>query len=174
MTFVMNIARVVRSLVSLSFVAVVSAQAAKLPEGRLGVGILLGDPTGLTARYSTDADTRIHGAFAYDFGDGFTALGDYIRVFSDAQFLPPNLRGVLHPYMGVGLVAGVAKVSDNPNTTEIEETAFRMGIRVPLGFEWKPSSGDIGVFVEVAPGLSLISKTDVLIQGGIGIVYYVP
>jgi hypothetical protein len=50
--------------------------------------------------------------------------------------------------------------------------AFALGMRIPFGLEWRPSEAPLGVFVELAPGLTLIPGTSSFFQGDIGIRYY--
>jgi hypothetical protein len=157
--------------------SVAMAQEGTNDGGPLGFGIVLGDPSALTAKYNLDAKRSIDAGLAFDFDRWVLVYGDWLYhvrgIFSRKA---PELSR-LTPYLGIG---GVLVLS---NRTELETRKLRyfsetsssrtaLGIRLPLGLEWRPASVPVGVFVEVVPGLVVIPGTYGFAQGGIGIRYF--
>ena len=80
----------------------------------------------------------------------------------------------LTPYLGGGLTIALAsetRAGEDRTWFKRGET-FGIGIRVPGGIEWRAPKPPIGIYVELAPGISVISRTAFLFQGGVGARYY--
>lgn len=142
--------------------------------GPNGAGIILGSPTGITGKFWMD------GRVAYDAGISFST-GDYILVYGDYLYhYPGSFKGNnqflmnVTPYLGIGGVFALT-TADRSNNDRIygkRSGAFGLGIRVPFGAEWRPGKPPLGIFLELAPGISVAPATDILIMGGLGIRYY--
>lgn len=123
----------------------------------LGVGIILGEPTGLSIKTWTGSKTAIDAAAAWSLRDG-----GYIHLHADAlihNFSIDVDEGQLPLYFGLG---GRVLLADDP----------AIGVRVPLGAAYHFDSAPFDLFIEIAPILDLIPATDFGVNGAIGLRYY--
>jgi len=132
--------------------AVPAVQAQQLAEDRglnnTGIGIIVGEPTGLTARFGPHV--QAHAAWSFSGSDdAFQLSVDYL--FLRGAF--PDAPG-LGWYFGVG---GHGKFASD----------FVLGARGPLGLSYRLKP-PIELFAEVVPIFTLAPDTDFDIQGGIG------
>ncbi len=135
-----------------------------------GLGIVLGDPSALSAKYWTES-TR-----ALDFGLGWDSASQ-LYFFSDYLFHFPGgldqmrIPARLIPYVGVGALIkiysdSVRKRNDN------NDSNLRLVARIPLGVEWMVQKFPLGVFGEIVPGLRISPSTTSDFGAGIGIRFY--
>jgi hypothetical protein len=128
----------------------------------IGAGFILGDPSGLTAKFFMGKSDAI------DIGVGESAddlyiYADYLRHFHGV--FPIN---ELVLYLGVG--AGFHDwEKDNKNDNEEEN---RIDVRIPLGLEYTFTKVPIGIFLELVPALRIVPDIDFDIRGGLGARYY--
>lgn len=121
----------------------------------LGLGIILGEPTGFTFKTWTGATNAIDGAIAWSFThDGSLHFhADYLwhsfHVFETEETVPI--------YYGIG---GRIK-------TEHQENA-RVGVRVPVGIGYLFKDAPVDLFMEVAPVVDLAPSTDVELNAALG------
>lgn len=137
----------------------------------LGLGVILGEPTGLTGKYFFERNEKaIDFGLAYSFGEYILVYGDYLYHFTNwIHSSEPVLRD-LDPYLGVG--AGFLLRSGEEYKKGEKRDSIRMLVRVPLGAEWRPKDPPLGVFLELVPGVRFVPNVDAEIEGGIGIRYY--
>ena len=123
-----------------------------------GLGIIVGEPTGLSLKMWTGSNSAFDAAAAWSFsGDGQLHLhADYLRHSFD--IFDVN-KGKLPLYYGLG-----AKVVLKNETV--------IGARVPVGLAYIFEDSPLDIFFEVVPGLDLTPSTDFAINGGVGIRYY--
>lgn len=144
--------------------------------GPLGLGIILGDPTGFTGKYWTGPRSALDFGLAFAFGDYFLLYGDYLYHFPGAFGASSEFARGLTPYFGIG---GLVAVSTDDRTRHDRRVVFRdtdssvgLGLRIPVGLEWKAPDVPVGVFGELVPGMSVAPNTDAFLEGGIGARYY--
>ncbi len=127
-------------------------------QGKFGLGIVVGEPTGVSAKYWTN------GSNAFDFGaawsfkrDGNLLLqADYVwHTFS----LIPVREGKLPFYFGIG---GRVIFSGDP----------LIGARIPIGLDYILANAPLDVFAEVVPILDLAPSTNFNLGGGIGVRFW--
>jgi hypothetical protein len=139
-----------------------------------GLGVQLGNPTGITGKYNYRDHTSINGVLAYDSHE-IVIYGDYLHHFPEAFRQQKNafLTSLL-PYVGVGplFAFGDGEKEHNHNVIDEDEDEFAFGVRIPLGVEWLSKEIPIGISLEIAPGITIIPGTDAFIQGGLAIRYY--
>jgi hypothetical protein len=140
-----------------------NAQAAGDPQPGhphdLGVGVVLGAPTGLTAKYWMTDMLAFDGAVAWHFGDD-----DRFQIHSDAlwHFMVPNLtvpEGTLPLYVGMGLRVLAGDHSE-------------AGIRIPFGVSYLLAHAPLEFFAEIAPVVEFAPDTDAGVDGGVGLRFY--
>jgi hypothetical protein len=137
-------------------VAILSLNLYSQEEG-LGLGIIIGEPTGLSAKLWTTEKTALDAAVAWSFsGTG------YMRVHADLiwhNFSLDVTQGKLPLYYGLG-----AKL--------LLSSELGLGIRIPLGVAYLFDSAPLEVFAELVPGLDLLPGTGFGIDAAIGVRYY--
>lgn len=126
----------------------------------VGIGFMVGEPTGLTLKSWTSGNNALALGVAWSVGryDAFTIQGDYLwhnfNVFDDID------SGALPLYYGIG---GRVVLADN-NTW--------LGARIPLGLNYLFEEAPIGLFLEVAPIINVAPSTDFDVDGTLGVRFY--
>jgi hypothetical protein len=138
-------------LVSLS----VSAAAA----GDFGLGIILGEPTGLSLKQWLTNRTAFDAAAAWSFEDE-SAFHIHVDYLVHRHGLTEVDMGRLLFYAGVG------------GRLKLEEEDARLGVRVPLGVTYIFRGVPVDIFLEIVPLLDLAPATDFRMNGGFGIRYF--
>jgi hypothetical protein len=129
--------------------------------GNTGIGIIFGEPTGVSFKYWTGRTVAIDAAAAWSFVNG----GSF-QVHADLLFHSFDIfrveKGRMALYYGFG---GRFKTKDENGDTHLS-------FRVPLGISYEFERAPFEIFVEIAPMLDLTPKTEGNIGGGIGFRYY--
>lgn len=124
--------------------------------GNNGVGIVFGDPSGLTFQHKIDAKQFTDFYFAYTWDEEWIFMGDYkyrLHGLFDGQ-VPVT------PYVGLG---AFLKIEDHKHNDDLA-----LGVRIPLGVEWVAPEVPVTLFAELVPALRIIKSTDGDFQAGIG------
>ena len=123
-----------------------------------GLGVILGEPTGINFKHWTGGNTALVGAAAWAFGreDSFHLHLDW--TFHNFRLIKAE-RHVLPFYYGFGF-----RYKD--------EYKNRFGIRFPLGIIYMFDDAPVDIFLEIVPIFDLAPKTEVSFNGGIGARYY--
>ncbi|HAR63647.1 MAG: hypothetical protein DKM50_00150 [Candidatus Margulisiibacteriota bacterium] len=126
-------------------------------QNKFGIGIIVGEPTGLSFKNWVNSTEAIDGAIAWDFRkDGrLTIHTDYL--FHKLNLVRVKELGNIPVYMGIG-----ARIN-------FEEEDTKIGIRIPFGIAFNFASRlPFDVFIEVVPALNLIPATEADINIGLG------
>lgn len=129
--------------------------------GPFGLGIILGEPTGINGKLYLGGKTNaIDGAAAWSFsGDNdFHLHGDYL--YHNYGWIEVK-KGELPVYFGIG---ARLKIRDNAKN--------KFGVRVPVGLDYIFADAPFDVFVEVVPILELAPDTDFTMEGAVGGRFY--
>ena len=144
--------------------------------GRFGVGIILGGPTGLSGKYFLDREQAIDVGLAFDIDDFVLIYGDYLKHFPGAFGAREKFFTELTPYIGVGPVIVLDSDDRKRNDRYFadDDDDFGVGVRIPLGIEWMSQNPKIpiGIALEIVPGMIIIPGTDLFFQGGVAFRYY--
>ena len=126
----------------------------------LGLGVILGEPTGLSLKIWTAEDRAVDAAVGWslDSNGWFYFHSDYLFHSST---LKKEIEGGLPYYYGFGARALIKDGDDS-----------RFGVRFPLGLNYFLGDERFDIFVEIAPLLDLVPETKVRISGGIGARFY--
>ena len=137
----------------LSFPALSSAQ-----KRGFGLGIILGEPTGISFKSWTGSKTAVDGGIAWSFehGGSFHLHVDYL--IHNFRLIKVE-KGQLAVHYGIG---------GRIRTKQRE----RAGIRIPVGLSYFVEDAPVEVFLELGPVLDLSPATELRMTGGIGIRYY--
>lgn len=127
-------------------------------DGNIGLGIILGEPTGLSAKWWTGKTTAFDAGAAWSF-----VSGGFFQVHGDLLFHNFNLfqveTGKMALYYGFG---GRVKLADQTIVS----------VRVPIGISYQFEKTAIELFLEVVPMLDIVPATEVGIGGGAGFRYF--
>lgn len=141
-------------LINIIFISQLNAQ-----DNGFGVGIVTGEPTGLSGKLWLGGNNALDMAVAWSFkGAGNLLLqADYIWHSFDLIIVS---SGKLPLYFGIG-----GRIIFESNDTNL-------GVRVPVGLDYMFSGAPVDIFLEVVPILDLTPSTDINFGGGIGIRYW--
>jgi len=128
-----------------------------------GLGIILGEPTGISAKYwlSRTSALDFAAAWSFDGDDEFQFHSDYLMHFYDVIHVQ---EGKLPVYFGFG-----ARIKHEKHRHD-HDTVF--GIRVPVGFSYELSRVPVELFGEFVPVLDIAPDTEGDINIGVGVRYY--
>ncbi len=131
-----------------------------IERNRFGIGVIAGEPTGITAKYMLDDESAIDAGIGWETsGDNeFHIYGDYLYHMYDLIKVP---HGKLPLYFGVG-----ARFIDRDKKDD------KFGVRIPVGIEYLFENISLGAFLELVPVLELTPDTDFDLEGGIGIRFF--
>jgi hypothetical protein len=131
-----------------------------------GIGVILGEPTGLSMKFWTSSNTAVDIAAAWSFINGSA-------VHVHADYLYHNFKLVKLDYDTLPFYIGIGgRIKFNEHDDEENENDIHLGVRIPVGLEFLPSKISFDFFIEIAPLLDLIPNTDFGFNGGIGFRYF--
>lgn len=137
-----------------------SAKAQANPEGgqNFGIGLMLGEPTGISVK-SWNGDRT-----AFGIGAAWSLSGRNEAIHLHADYLVHSWfsgvdRGRLAFYYGIG---GRIIFADDATA----------GVRIPLGLNYVFENAPFDLFVEAVPILDLTPDTELAGNGAVGIRYY--
>jgi len=132
-------------------------------ERSFGLGVMVGEPTGFSAKLWTSNDN------AFDFGLGWSVIGNRnesrSRINLHVDYLW-HAWNAIHSterfplYYGIG---GRFKGGGNDGS---------LAIRGVFGIAWMPHRTPIDIFLELAPSIELTPATGFAVDAALGIRYY--
>ncbi len=148
-----------------------TVQVSVAQERNFGLGVILGEPTGISAKLWTSPGT------AFDFGLGWSVGGDRIGRYDGSY----NGGSRIHFHMDY-----LWHAFDLIPTAERVQIFYGLGgrlnngagynsslaIRGVFGAAWFPSETPIDMFLELVPSLQVTSSTGFGFDAGIGARYY--
>ncbi len=129
-------------------------------ERGFGLGIIMGEPTGISMKGWTGENNAIDAGVAWSFRtpSSFHLHADYLwhsyGVFKTSERIPL--------YYGVG---GRVKIGRDGEDS-------RFGVRVVLGIDYMVKSAPVDVFLEIAPVMDLTPATELTANGGLGVRFW--
>ena len=148
-----------------------AAQVSTAQERKFGLGIILGEPTGISAKLWTSDQN------AFDFGLGWSIGGDRIgkydgdynggsRVHFHMDYLWHSFDAIhaterFPLYYGIG---GRINTGAGYNSSA--------AVRGVFGIAWLPRETPIDIFLELVPSLQITSSTGFAIDAGLGARYF--
>lgn len=137
----------------------------------VGVGVMVGEPTGLSLKLWTSSTTAFDAGLAWSL-EGHEAIhihADYLwhnfDIFSDD--IDP---GQLAFYYGIG--GRLVFIDEEPDAIDEDDDDAVLGARVPLGLNYLFEDSPFDLFLEIAPIINLIPATDVDIDAAVGLRFY--
>ena len=128
----------------------------------LGVGLVLGQPTGVAIAQRFGTVGLLQGGVGYDFADESLHLsGDYIQNFAVLRSeSTPKMRYAFSVGLGGRILAGSGDGLDG------------LGVRVPVGLTFLPLEAALDVYFELAPVVLLYPSIDATLEGALGFRVY--
>lgn len=139
--------------------------------GDNGLGIIIGDPTGVSFKHWMDATRAWDAAAAWDLEDDETLHlhADYLWHDFSLNAVKDNRNFGWYYGVGARFVAHDDNGRGRGNNDDDDDT---FGVRVPFGFDYFFPGKPLEAFLEVAPALELIPETDLDFDIGLGIRFY--
>jgi len=149
-----------RTLLIILIVVSISGIARASGSHNFGLGIILGEPTGISGKLWISGRSAVDGAAAW-------SLGNNEALHLHADYLLHNFtlikveKGRLPFYYGIGGRIRFADVGDD-----------HIGVRVPLGLAYLFEGAPLDIFLEIVPILDLAPDTDFDLNGALGMRFF--
>ena len=147
-----------------ALIVIVLSSSLSAADGRFGLGVIIGEPTGPCFKVWTSGTTAIDGAIAWSLGKNSSLHlhADYlIHKFS----LIKVERGRLPFYFGIG--GRMKFVEDDKGDND-----DKVGVRFPLGLEYLFATISLDIFLEIVPVLDLLPDSEFDMNAAFGIRYF--
>lgn len=142
----------------LLIILVAFCSAAGTAQEGFGIGIILGEPTGISFKNWLSPNHAIDGAAAWSF-EGHDAFHLHVDYLFHHDNLAKVEGGKLLFYYGIG---GRLKMQDRS----------RLGVRIPFGAAYLLRASPLDFFLEIVPIMDLAPETELEFNGGFGIRLY--
>jgi hypothetical protein len=159
-TTVMQLGRWVFGAALIVAMSLSHSHMARAQDSGFGLGIIVGDPTGLSFKGYVGPTAAIEGAVGFGFlrGNHVHAHLDFLWEVPLTSFERANL--VLH--FGVGPKVGFFDELDR----------VRVGARAPVGLTFQFTRVPLDVFLEVAAGMWIVDDLDFDLDAAAGVRYW--
>ncbi|MDD9943388.1 MAG: hypothetical protein OXU20_20275 [Myxococcales bacterium] len=139
------------------------AQSGAHGAGAFGLGLIIGNPTGVNGKYFLSREIAIDGAL------GFGVIGDgHVRLHGDVLW---HFGVAAWPAAGLDLYLGVGPVLSSRNRRR-DNDSLRLGARGPFGAALTFTGAPIDIFLEVAANLWLVDDVRLGLDAAIGARYW--
>lgn len=147
-----------KGVFSLALLIVLFSGVARSQDKDFGLGVILGEPTGISAKKWLDDKSAFDGAVAWSFTtpSSFHLHADYL--YHDFNIFDVK-KGKLPLYFGVGFRI---RIGDED----------RVGIRIPVGICYIFEKSPLDTFFELGPVLDLTPATKLRLTASVGIRYF--
>lgn len=129
--------------------------------GQFGLGVIIGEPTGISGKLWTGSLTAVDMAAAWSLDEP-----NELHLHADWLFHSFGIikveKGSLPIYYGVG---GRVMFAEGNRDDHV-------GIRIPVGLAYIFATAPVDIFLEVVPILDLTPDTDLEVNAGIGVRYF--
>ena len=124
-----------------------------------GVGVIIGEPTGVCGKYWLDDLTAIDAGVAWAFKDEGAVHVHVDYLFHKFEVFTVD-KGKLPLYYGIG------------GRVKFDEDDSLFGVRIPVGMNYLFANDPLDLFLEIVPILNLAPETDLSFNGAIGIRFF--
>ena len=155
---------------AIMFFIIISAKPISAQDHGFGMGIILGEPTRLSAKLWTSSNN------AFDFGFGVGLGGDRIKyngIYDNSGRVHFHMDYLWHSFNAISSTEKFPLyygIGGRFNTSGGYEDSF--GIRGVFGIAWFPHNTPIDVFFELVPVFQVTPLTGLGVDAGIGIRYF--
>jgi hypothetical protein len=144
-------------IVMIMMIMSMSCMAHAEEKNDIGIGLVLGEPSGLNTQFFWTQRSAIDVTVAWSWKDWLFISTDY-QVYDYILDSPREWKW----YYGLGVYTVFPKNEDG-----------KFGLRIPLGLKYHFPHSDIDAWAEVAPALRLVDKTEAELQGGLGLTFWI-
>jgi hypothetical protein len=155
----------VQKLIAATLIAGFCMSVAVAEPSGMGLGLIMGEPTGLSAKVWTSSRVALDAAVGYSFWRHGQALQVHGDMLWHTRSLIQSADGFLPLYIGIG---ARVKLADE----EHDYPDLRVGLRIPFGLEYVFTRVPVGLFLELVPIIDLAPETDWSGNSAIGFRYY--
>lgn len=128
-----------------------------LEKGReLGLGIVLGEPSGVLGQFFMTRSSLLDVTLAWSLDDWAMVAADY-QIYNNLADAPPEWMW----YYGGGGYVAFPENSDGI-----------IGVRIPVGISYSFPRSIVDVWLEIDPALQLAPDTEAELQGGAGVTFW--
>ncbi|QQS36322.1 MAG: hypothetical protein IPM56_19115 [Ignavibacteriales bacterium] len=132
----------------------------KAQEKGFGLGIILGEPTGISGKAWTSSLNAVDFALGYSFSPKNSRIHLHVDyLFHSMRPFDSSEKFLL--YYGPGV-----RIKSRQNDDSI------LGIRGVIGLAWIPRNAPVDIFLEVVPILNIIPGTSFNMNAGLGARFY--
>lgn len=144
---------------ALILVALLIFSSAVFAQGKMGIGAMIGNPTGLNGKYWLSETNAVDAGLGFSVGNKtrFQLHSDYL--FHSNGELVFNDKHSLDLFYGIG---GRMEFDDD----------IELGLRLPVGLAHRLENEQADIFAEIAPILDFIGRVGVELSLAIGARYY--
>jgi hypothetical protein len=125
---------------------------------KLGVGVILGEPTGGSVKYWLSDTLAVDGAAGWSSHHNTDLYVHGDVLWHNFELIPVS-QGRLPVYVGVG---GLVRFRDNGDDNQA-------GVRVPVGLSYMFDHAPVDIFAEIAPAVIVTPNLRGDLTGGIGV-----
>jgi len=150
----------VRSTAFVGLIALVVSGTAAAQQSGFGLGIILGEPTGINFKLWIGRSSALDGAAAWSL-ERRSSLHLHMDYLMHSFDIFRVRTGRLPVYYGIG---GRIKFREDDDDS--------VGLRIPVGIDYLFARAPLDVFAEIVPLLDLTPNTDFSLNGGAGIRYF--
>ena len=139
-----------------AFVSVLAAGGADAQVSNFGLGVIVGEPTGVDAKWFLDDTNAIEGALAWSLSNdnNFHIQVDYL--YHQYEWIKAK-KGRVPVFFGLG-----GRIEFRQNRDDL------IGLRIPVGIAYEFADAPFDLFGEIVPLLDLFPDTDFSLEGAIG------
>lgn len=124
------------------------------------LGIVIGDPTGLSGRVQLDSQHSLEGALAYSSGY-YSGLHLHATYLWDKARLLQTTEGPIYVFYGLG--GRIITIDKGKHDGDVA-----LGARAPIGLLYNFNNPNVEIFGELSAALDIVPKTNVDLDIGIG------
>ncbi len=141
------------------------------PEG-IGVGLLLGAPTGFSAAWRPGGRFLVDAGVAWSFVPTTRGVTSFVQLHVDGAFDLTDMRTAEMPDMHFPLSLGVGPRIRLGGGTGYD--AFNLALRVPVTMGFWHEGVPVEGFIELAPGVGVFPLTEFILDAAIGVRFWLP
>ncbi len=147
------------SIRKILFLLIVSVSISFAQKSGYGFGVMIGEPTGISAKYWFDTETAVSGGLAYSILSG----NSKVSLHADYIYHLPGIIDFKNEeipfYYGFGFRLRTGGSSS-------------LGVRGVTGFVWQRNDYPVDIFLEAAPVFLLLPETKLEVDFALGARYY--
>jgi hypothetical protein len=149
---------------------VIFCGAARAQEG-VGIGVILGEPTGVSLKAWINEKQAVDAAAAWSYSenDSFQFHADYL-LHDSSLIQDKDFHGKFPVYVGVG---GRIKLKDENGGHGRNHHDDLLGVRVPFGISYLFADAPVDLFFEVVPVLDIAPDTHLDLNAAVGARFYI-